>query len=214
MSNKPTIPPTVADAEAAIASLQQKRDALVAHGSELATMRASTAFKALHEHDATAQATLDRINKESIEHDHALASIDAALKTAQQRLEAAKRHEAKQADRAAAVELRGQLAQFVAAGKALDGVLEVLVSASHDMRNALTAMNRLGCTHPSHAQLDSLGALALRTALTETAWVRYFERVSPVERKTFAGLVAAWSQQVERSVKQRLDDQTNETEAA
>jgi len=72
-----------------------------------------------------------------------------------------------------------------------DAALELLINASTDPRNSITVMNKLGCTHPSHAQLDALGSIALRTALTDTAWVRYFERVSPVERKTFGGLVAA-----------------------
>jgi hypothetical protein len=94
--------------------------------------------------------------------------------------------------------------------------LELLVGASTDLRNGITVMNRLGCTHPSHQQLDALGSIALRTALTDTAWVRYFERVSPVERKTFAGLVAQWSAMVERHIASRLGDEqtTNTTEAA
>jgi hypothetical protein len=83
----------------------------------------------------------------------------------------------------------------------------VLVSASTEMRDALTQMNRLGCSHPSHAQLDSLGAIALRTALTNTAWSRYFERVGPMERKTFAALVAAWAKMVGQQIASRLGDE-------
>jgi hypothetical protein len=165
----------------------------------------------LSEDDDTAKQKLDQINKESVSHSHELASVDAALATARRKLEAAQQHEAKAADRAKAAELRKCLAKFIDAGKDCDSALELLVGASQDMRDALTQMNRLGCTHPSHAQLDSLGAIALRTALTANAWSRYFERVSPVERKTFAALVAAWAAMVERNVSALL---TSDTEAA
>ena len=69
MSNRqrsdPMMPPSVAAAEAAIANLTAKRDALVERGNELATIRASVAYKALSEDDATAKQKLDQINKES-----------------------------------------------------------------------------------------------------------------------------------------------------
>src|SRR5215472_17334552 len=103
MSNKqitdPLTPPTVADAEAVIASLQAKRDALVQHGKQLDQVRASNAYAALAKDDAKARQRLDALNKETAEHSSELASLDSALKTAQERLEAAQRHEAKQAER-------------------------------------------------------------------------------------------------------------------
>ena len=113
MSNRqridPLTPPTIDAAQAAIANLTAKRDVLVTRGQELATIRASVAFKALSEGDATSRRKLDEINRESVVHDHELASIDAALVTARQRLEAAQRHAARMADRAKAAELRAAL---------------------------------------------------------------------------------------------------------
>jgi hypothetical protein len=73
-------------------------------------------------------------------------------------------------------------------------------------------MNRLGLSHPSHAQLDSLGGLALRSALMMTPWSRHFERVGPLERKTFCGLTQAWTPMVERHIAEL--EQINEHEAA
>jgi hypothetical protein len=68
--NKQTAPTivTVADAERAIANLEAKRDALVQRGGELANVRASVAYKALTDGDETARATLDKINRQTVEH--------------------------------------------------------------------------------------------------------------------------------------------------
>jgi hypothetical protein len=216
MSNRqtvPTIPPlTVSAAEAAIANLTAKRDALVERGDQLATNRASVAYKALHDDDPTAKAALERIGKESVEHDHALASVDAALATGKQKLEAAKRHEAKQADRANAKRLRECLAAFKESARTLDATLEVLIAGGGTMRQLITEMNRLGLTHPSHNQLDTLGGIALRSALMNTPWQRHFERVGPMEQKTFAVLMQSWSPMIERHI--AALEQTNEPEAA
>jgi hypothetical protein len=168
-----------------------------------------------HSGDAQASKLLDGLHEESVRFESRMASISDAINEARRRLEQARQHEAREQDRARALQLREQLARFVAAGKSLDAALETLVLSSEDMRTALSQMNALGCSHPTHEQLSSLGALALRTALTNTGWSRYFERVSPSERKTFAGLVAAWSATVERHIASRLaDEQTNKTEAA
>jgi hypothetical protein len=93
MNNKQTsatIPETVADAEQAIANLEATRVRLIERGNELSNVRASVAYKALSDGDKAARATLDRINRETVEHSSELASIDAALVTARQRLEAAR----------------------------------------------------------------------------------------------------------------------------
>jgi hypothetical protein len=210
------IPPTVADAEAAIANLQAKRDALVARGDQLATNRASVAFKALNDDDATAKQKLDQINKESIEHSHRLASVDVALTTAAQKLEAAKRHEAKQADREQAKALRQALQQFSSHAAGVDAALEVLVASCNGLQESLTAMHRCGSNFPTDAQLQSLGGRVLLGVLSRTCFRRNFETVPPLERdRSMARIVAQWSDTVERSIQQRLGDQTtNTTEAA
>jgi hypothetical protein len=196
---------TVEEAQRKIADLEAKRAALLNRGQELDQVRASYAYAAHANGDAAARAKLDKVNRETAEHGSELASIDAALATARRKLDAASAAEIKAADRAKAQELREVLASFVAAGRAIDVALKSLVSNGEAMRDAITRMNQLGSTHPSHAQLDSLGAIAVRTALTNTPWSRHFERVGPMERKTFAALVAAWSPTVENNIK-RLDD--------
>jgi hypothetical protein len=211
------IPPTVADAERVIGDLEKKRDALVARGNEMATIRASYAFAAHARNDETARRKLDQINRETAEHGSELASIDAALKTAQQRLEAARRLEAKQADREQALALRQALKQFCEHGAGVDAALEVLVASCNGLQESLTAMHRCGSNFPTDAQLQSLGGRVLLGALSKTPFRRNFETVPPLERdRSMARIVAQWCDTVERSIQQRLGDgqTTNTTEAA
>jgi hypothetical protein len=110
--------------------------------------------------------------------------------------------------------VRAALDRFVEAGRDIDACLADLVAASDAMRAALTEMHRLGCQFPSHEQLSTLGALALRTALMQAGpWSRYFERVGPTEAKTFGQLVEAWAITVENNIRPRLE-QTTTPEAA
>jgi len=219
MSNRqrtdPMIPPSVSDAEAAITRLEGKRSELLARGDELATIRASVAYKALNDDDASARSALDRVNKETAEHGSELASLDCALATARQRLEAAQRYEAKQADRAKAVELRAALKQFEQHAAGVDSALEVLVSSCNGLQESLTLMHRCGSNFPTDAQLQSLGGRVLLGVLSKTPFRRNFETLPPLERdRSMARIVAQWSDTVKRSIQQRLGDQTNENEAA
>jgi hypothetical protein len=211
MNNKPTIQPSVSDAEQVIANLEAKRDALVERGRQLDQVRASYAFAAHARNDETARAKLDQVHRETAEHGSELASIDAALVTAKHRLEAAQRHEAKQADREQAKALRDAVRQFVQHAAGVDSALEVLVSSCNGMQDALTAMHRSGSQFPSDAQLLSLGSRVLIAALSRTPFRREFPAVPPLERnRSMAAIVQQWSDTVERSIQQRFGDQTNE----
>jgi hypothetical protein len=216
ISEDPTIPPSVSDAQQVIHDLQAKRDALIERGRQLDQVRASYAFAAHARNDETARRKLDQVHRETAEHGSELASIDAALKTAQQRLEAAQRYEAKQADREQAKALRDVLRQFGQHAASVDSVLEVLVASCNGLQESLTAMHRCGSTFPSDAQLQSLGGRVLLGALSKTPFRRNFETLPPLERdRSMARIVAQWSDTVERSIQQRLGDQTtNTTEAA
>jgi hypothetical protein len=209
MSNKQT--PTVADAEAVIRNLEDKRVALVEHGAELATIRASYAYAAHANADKAARAKLDHINKETAEHSSELASIDAALVTARQKLEAARQHEVEAADRVKATALRAALKRFVEHGVGVDAALDVLIESCNGMAQALTDMHRCGSTFPSDAQLLSLGSRVVIAALSRTTFRREFPAVPPLERnRTMSAIVQQWSDTVERHIASRLGDQTIE----
>jgi hypothetical protein len=216
MSNRqridPLTPPTIDAAQAAIANLTAKRDVLVTRGQELATIRASVAFKALSEGDATSRRKLDEINRESVVHDHELASIDAALVTARQRLEAAQRHEARMADRAKAEALRAALKQFCDHAAGVDSALDVLVESSIGLEQSLREMHQCGSAFPSDAQLLSLGSRVLLGALSRTTFRREFAAVPPLERnRSMVAIARQWAETIERNIAQRLGDQANET---
>jgi hypothetical protein len=205
----------VADAEQAIARLEGKRSELLARGTELATIRASVAYKALNDGDATARTKLDQVNKETAEHGAEVASLDAALITARQKLEAAKQHEAKAADRERATALRQALKRFVEHGAGVDAALEVLIESTVGMQDTLTAMHRCGSSFPSDAQLQSLGGRVLLGALGKTPFRRNFETLPPLERdRTMSMIVRQWSDTVERAIRQRLGEQTTNTPEA
>jgi hypothetical protein len=95
-----------------------------------------------------------------------------------------KQHEARAADRAKAVEL---------------------------LEEGLTEMHRCGRAFPSDTQLLSLGGRVLLGALSRTPFRRDFETLPRLERnRTMTQVVQQWSTPVERSIAQRLGDQTNE----
>jgi hypothetical protein len=203
----------VSEAAATLAGFERQRNVLLAKQTALADKRREVAFDA-HNGCAASGKLLDGIGKEAVELQQRLDSIADAIAEGQLRLAHARQQAERDVERAQGKALRETLAKFTHAGLTFDKALEVLVLMGNEMRGCITQMNQLGCTHPSHAQLESLGALALRTALTQTLWARYFERVSPVEAKTFAGLVASWSTTVERAIEAKLGERETETEAA
>jgi hypothetical protein len=211
-TTKPSKPTTVAISEQMLARFERDRSKLVEQRAALTQRRSAVAFDAHAEPNGPAAKLLDDLIEDDGELQARIVSADDAIAEARRRLERARAAEARQQEREKAKALRLALARFVDAGKGCDSALEVLIACSAAMRDSLTQMNRCGATHPSHAQLDALGAIALRTALTQTAWNRYFERTAPGERKTFAALVAAWSTMVERNIQQRLG--SDEPEAA
>jgi hypothetical protein len=215
--NRQTVPTilSVADAEAALSNLQGKRDALIERGKQLDTVRASYAYAAHANDDKVAREKLDQVNRETAEHGSELASIDAALKRATDRLEAAKRHEAKQADREQAKALREALKRFVQHGAGVDAALEVLIESCNGLQTALIEMHRSGSSFPSDAQLMSLGGRVLLGALSRTPFRRNFETLPPDQRsRTMSMVVQQWSDTVERSIRERLGDQTTSTTEA
>ena len=111
--------------------------------------------------------------------------------------------------------LRAALNQFEQHAAGVDSALEVLIASCNGMQDALTAMHRCGSNFPSDAQLQSLGGRVLLGALSKTPFRRNFETVPPLERdRSMARIAQQWSDTVERSIQQRLGDQTNENEAA
>jgi len=203
----------VKTAERTLADLQTKRGVLVAHGLELEEQRQQIAFAA-HTGDQQARKRLDGINRDTVVHGSELASIDAAISEANTRLQAARRAEGIAADRQRACELRTVLEEFVECGRKLDGAMAVLVAESTEFHQALMRMHSLGCESPTSELVRVNSTSALFTALMRTPWQREFRHLAPGQKRTFAELVAGWSQVIERGIKQKLSEPEVESEAA
>jgi hypothetical protein len=201
---------SVANAEALLQRFSRDRDELIERKVALADKRRNVAYAA-HAGDGAASKLLDGVHREAAELEGRIAGLDDAITEAKHRLEAAKQHEAKQADRERAKALRQALNRFCQCGAGVDAALEVLIESCNGMQQALIEMHRWGSSFPSDAQLLSLGGRVLLGALSRTPFRRDFETLPPLERnRTMSAIVQQWSDTVERSIQQRLGDQTNE----
>ena len=205
--NKPATKetPTVANAEAMLARFERERADLVERKAALAEKRRAVAFDA-HAGDGSASKLLDGLHREAAELESRIIGLDDAVAEARRRLEQAHEYEAREADRAKAVELRAALKQFVEHGAGVDAALEVLIESCNGMERALVEIHRCGSAFPSDAQLLSLGSRVLIAALSKTTFRREFPAVPPLERnRTMSAIVQQWSGTVERNIQQRLE---------
>lgn len=88
-----------------LTNLQAKHSRLVARGVEIGDERANIAYQAHATGDAKAEKRLAELHREAAEHASVLASLDAAIKTATEKLEKARQAEAQKADRASPPQL-------------------------------------------------------------------------------------------------------------
>src|SRR5205814_312151 len=123
----------VSKAERVIAELRGKREAMIAHATEVANERSALAYAAHAGDDSKARGRLNEINRELAVHDSELRSLDAAIAEASKRLEAARQAEALAADRKLAAEARKIAAEvgerFRRADKHLSDALKELLEA-------------------------------------------------------------------------------------
>jgi chromosome segregation ATPase len=196
---------TPVEAEATLHDLNAKRDALVAHIHDLEQKRQAIAFKA-HTGNKAERAKLDQINKEALTQSYELTSLDAAISEATTRLADARREEVRAADHDQAQQLRAVVERFAQHGHALDKALQELARQGQALRECLNEIHTLGSPFPSHAQLDALGALAIKAGLMGTTWKHAFEHIPPKDRHSFPDLVDGWAQRIEaNSVNPRLE---------
>jgi hypothetical protein len=214
---------TVTEAEATLSRFEAERLGVVERKTALADKRRQIAFDALSG-DKSASKLLDGLHREAVELESRVVSVNDAIAEAQRRLEQARQREQKEANKQRALQVRQVLAELVEGlglcGKALD----LFVGGANKADAALEALHRLGCAYPSRDQVRVYGALAIHTALMQSAlWAREVGRhLAPNERKTFDELKVQWHDMVERNaVAPYLDDdeQINEqiktaTEAA
>jgi hypothetical protein len=160
--------------------------------------------------DQKARTRLDRLNFQIFSVDGELASLAAALAEASARLTLARQAEARLADREAAKQLLAQLKRFRDFARSTDDALSALVASTVGMQDALRAMHVAGSNFPSDAQLMSLGGRVLLAAMSRTPFRRNFETLPPLERdRSMTQVVNQWAATVERSISERLGEQSN-----
>jgi hypothetical protein len=206
----PANPDPIADAEQAIAALERDRAVLVVARTQDDAEMQKHAYAARVHHEPGAVRALSEIGERTLEHDQRLREIDAALVTAQARLQQAQAFEAREAERVRAVQMRAQIERLRAAGQTIDDALSIVVEAAGDIHKAVDEIHALGFGSPNHQQVLSLGERAIRTAIGKTPWSRCVERAAPNERMAFAYIVEQWATMIER----RLGDQPKQNERA
>src|SRR5262249_55941476 len=155
--------------------LEAKRAACVQRGTELADERANVALAA-HTGDAKAAKRLAELHTAIATHASELASFDAAIKAAGERLRAAEAAEARKHAGRSARELLKRADGLVQLAQSLDDANTVRVESSNALAEQLTQICALGANLgvfvPSHEQLFSLGSRADTTATMRTPWAR------------------------------------------
>ena len=112
-------------------------------------------------------------------------------------LAAADAAQAQAQDKENARALRAVVDEFLSHAIALDDAFVTVSKEATALEEALKQVHSLGCAFPSRAQLDALGARALKTALMSTPWRREFETMPPGARQSFAALVGQWADRIE-----------------
>jgi hypothetical protein len=183
----------VAEAERIVADLEARRRALIERKQEMEETRRRLSYGAVAEKDPAAIKALAALALEANRHAHDMDALMAASMEADQRLIAARQHEAETKDRVDALALRDALREFVECGLAIDEALTAIAEEGHAMREALNRIHILGSPTPSHEQVNALGVNAVLTALMATPWKREFRTLAPRERRNMASLVRAWA---------------------
>jgi hypothetical protein len=196
--SKPAAVPTVSEAEATVARLQEQQERVVAERAKAEAETGKHAYSAHAQGDVAAVAELDKIADIIMRHDQKLREINIALSEAGRVLQDARHAEARQAERERAGAQRAAFERMKLAGQMLDDALAVLVEAGDEIHAAVDTLHVAGWDHPTGQQVLSFGERAIRTAVMQTMWSRCVERLGPNERVSFSHVVSQWQQVFER----------------
>jgi hypothetical protein len=179
-------------AEATIADLERKRVAANEAGRALADEQAAIAFSAHADGDAKAHKRLDEVNASLAKHGFEVASIDAAIKQAQAKLHEAERAEAQRVDAERQAKAQAVAQRMIERAKTTDAALKAAVEGLIGMKQDVDELHLLGCAKPTWMQFQTMGWLALQTAMGQTQWADRIDPVPPGQRTTFTDFVRAW----------------------
>ena len=121
---------TLEGAERVLGGLRQKREAVVSRIAANADQRKAVGYEVHAADDKTAREKLDKLNAESATLSGEPESLDGAIRTAEERCEAAQLAEAVRAARANAQRLRAELSGIAACTKRLDAAFAAIRDAT------------------------------------------------------------------------------------
>jgi hypothetical protein len=197
---------SVADAEAALARLEQERAGLLERHERHADERRRVSFDAFNG-DAKAGKLLDGLHEEAVRFQSRLASIDDALNEGRRRLAAAREHEARAADQQRALAARDAAEKFWQHGTGIDGALELLSEHINGKYAAQLVMRQNGVHHPSVEQLDAVIYRRIVGVMFDTPLRQRFEVLPPNERaRTVTAADGSFKSMVDRNLLPRLGE--------
>jgi hypothetical protein len=201
------------NAQAIVSDLQAKHAACVQRGTELADERSNVALAA-HTGDEQAAKRLEEIHVAIVRHGSELASLDAALRAAATKIEAAQATVVIERQRVDAFRLCAASRAFVFQMKKIGKTLDDLVNGLYDVEPIRQQLDALG-VGPRYEQFVVLGERPILLALADTVFEgRIGRRLAPNERMTFTQLAEAWTRQHEVAVARVLGEESTKTEAA
>jgi hypothetical protein len=216
--SKPAAVPTVSEAEATVARLQEQQERVVAERAKAEAETGKYSYAAHAQGDVAAVAELDKIADLIMRHDQKLREISSALATAGLRLQQARQAEAQAQGRGVARELLKRAARLVQLGQTLDDANRIRVEASCAISEELQTMRQiahgLGVFVPSEQQFLSLGERAERTTLMEMPFHRIAERLAPNEKRNHSSYAQPWRDQIVKGCAALLGDKQDEGIAA
>jgi hypothetical protein len=194
-------------AELTIRNLENIRKHLLQQQAELENERGRVALGA-HTGDKKARQRLDEINSKAIAFASEFASVEAAINEATKNLDAARKAEALAADKAAALQLREAIVEFVEECNELDASLEDMAFHANAAKDKLDRIHQLGALAPTSEQFRVNGANCFKSALMKTGWKKEFEfEHIPAHRlQSFRILVSGWASMLMKDVERRLGE--------
>jgi hypothetical protein len=194
---------SVESLEAVIGRLEKHRADLDQRGQQLSATRASLAYAALADNDDKSRARLDKLNLEAATHSSEVAAVQAAIKTANERLAAARQCEAMAVQAEHAQAIRHEWPEAAKDLADIDAGLSFAVGAAGRFYERCERMKLHGLKVPPQQTLMLADVVvSALMAMPKPLWQQFnhqgLEHVPPGRRRNAASLGDAWGPQVER----------------
>jgi hypothetical protein len=208
-NGKPPAVPTVADAEATVTQLQEKREKLLAERLRLESEMGQHSFAAHARSDMKAVAALDEIATKMARIDGRVREVDLAAAEANRNLLDARQAEQREQDKIEAGALRKVVGGISGHMKAADKYFAAAVAELIAAHAEVDQVHALGSDFPTHMQLKVNSEMALKTMLMELPkpWIRdWVEHLSPGSRRSFHEFWLRMMVPIENNARARLGE--------